>query len=272
MKGFKKLILTSAILAASSSALAMQAMDDESLSSTTGQDGLTITLNSNTTDLKITYVDRDGVTGTAYNNAGAVVIGDTAANTGVDISANGLTIDVDAGGDAGDTTGAGMLQIHIGTSAATVIGLQNVKISVADADNTGGSATGARSDIISFDSTAQLTIAANANLMNIQLGNEDQGSMVHMDANLGNVTLTGLAINDVNSGGSIAIGTLSVQNLHLINDIDVVAGGLQIATAGTTIGEVGLEQVRLGDNTQAAIGDIYISNLNPVTTITITGH
>lgn len=278
MKGFKKLILTSAILAASSSAFAMQAMDEESMSATTGQDGLTISLNSNINDMVIKYIDRDGVSGGGYTHAGGVVIGDT--TNGLDISVTGLTIDIDAGGDTGDggvtTSSGGMLQIKVGTTGATVIGMQNMDISVADGNDTangGGSATGTGVPIISFDNTASLTIAATPNLATIQLGNEDQGHMVHVDANLGSIALTGMAINDANSGGSIAIGRFSASAVHLIQDIDVVAGGLQIATAaGSSIGEVGLEQVVLGDNTQSAIGDIYISNLNPVSTITIVGH
>jgi hypothetical protein len=254
----------------------MEAMDDESMSSTTGQDGLTITLNSSMNDLVITYVDRDGLTGltgytgTGYLNAGAVVIG--SAGAGIDVSLVGVEIRVDAGGSAGTASGTGMLNIKVGMQTS-VIGLGGVNIGVADASNTtGSSSVGGVVNIISFDATAALTIAGNANLMNIQLGNEEQGSMVLMNANLGNVTLTGLSINDVNSGGSISIGTLRVANLTLVNAIDVVAGGLQINTAGTTIGEVGLEGVRLGDITQADIGDIYITGITANSVITVTGH
>lgn len=268
MKGLKKLVLASAIIAASSSSFAMQAMDDESMSAATGQDGLTINLNTSLTGLGIKYIDRDGVVGSAgYTNAGAIVIGP------VGVSANGLQIDIDAGGSAGDTTGNGMLQVKVGTSAATVINLNNTKISVADA-TPAGSSTGAVTDIISFDATASLTIAASANLATIQLGNEDQGHMMVVNANLGTITLTGLQINDANSGGAIGIGTLVVNSLNAQNAIDVVAGGLQIDTTGTTIGEIGLERIKLGNVAAAApaIGDVYISNLNPSTVITVTGH
>ena len=267
MKGLKKLVLASAIIAASSSAFAMQPMDEESMSATTGQDGLTITLDTALTNLNIKYIDRDGVLGSGYANAGGIIIDP------VDVTANDLTIDIDAGGSVGDTSGDGMLQIAIGTGSATVIGLGGTTIAVADADAT-GSATGTATDIITFDATASLTIAASANLATIQLGNEDQGAMINVNASLGTITLTGLAINDANSGGAIGIGTLVVNSLVAVNAIDVVAGGLQINTAGTTIGEIGLERVKLGDVSALApsIGDIYISNLNPSTVITVTGH
>lgn len=268
MKGFKKLILATAIIAASSSSFAMQAMDDESLSATTGQDGLTITLDVAMTDLSIKYIDRDGF-GATYSSAGAVIIG--SGTDGINVNTTGLTIDIDAGGSAGTAAAnSGMLNIGIDNPNAITIGLQNVNIGVADATAT-GSSTGTADNIISFDSSASLTIAAGpGKLMNIQLGNEDQGHLVVMDSDMGNISLTGMSINDVNSGGSISIATLSIANLHVKAAIDVVAGGLQIDTTGTTIGEVGIEGLQLGSG--PAIGDVYLNNLNPVVVMTITGH
>lgn len=276
MKGFQKLVLATAILAASSGAFAMEAMDEESMSATTGQDGLTITLATTLTDMAIKYIDRDGITvaqnaASTYTNAGALIIGEGV--NGINLSAN-LVVDIDVGGSATTGVDNGMLQIKVGMAPTTnvVIGLQSVNISVAEATATGSGIVGTATPIISFDSTAQLTIANTANLMTIQLGNEDQGNMIKLNANLGNVSLTGMSINDANSGGSIAIGTLSLASLNVVASVDVVAGGLQINTAGTTIGEVGIENLRLGDATQAIVGDIYLSNLNPSTTLTIRGH
>lgn len=271
MIGFKKLILTTAILAASSSAMAMQAMDESSLSDTTGQDGLTIKLDTSLSGLGITYVDRDGVAADGtYANSGAIVI------SPLGISTTGLTIDVDAGGSVGDTTGDGMLQIKVTAPNATVIDLNATKISVADADAT-GSGTGTKTDIITFAAGASLTIDGSATpLMNIQLGNETQGAMIKMVADIANASLTGLTINDANSSGSVKIDTLTLGTVHAVNSIDLTTNGLTINTAGTTIGEVGLERVRLGATltigTAAAIGDVYLTGLNPSSTITISGH
>jgi hypothetical protein len=280
MKGLKKLVLASAIIAASSSAFAMQAMDEESMSAATGQDGLTISLNSTLTGLGITYVDRGGLTSVlppytgAYGNDGAIVI------SPLGITAD-LSVDIDAGGSVGDGTGNGMLQVKVGTGLAGVqVDLSGTKISVADFDSTSHSSTGAgvatASDIITFGAGASLNIAATANLATIQLGHEDVGgAMIKMNANLGTVTLTGLSINDTGglaNGGSIVLDTITVNNLNAAAAIDVVAGGLQINTAGTTIGEVALEGVHLGTAASASIGDVYITNLNPSTLITVTGH
>jgi hypothetical protein len=272
MNGFKKLVLASAVLAATSGAYAMEAMDDESMSSTTGQDGLTISLDSSIANLVVTYVDRDGYGG-GFADAGAVVIGNTV--NGIDVNVNDLVITIDAGGSAGTAAGSGMLNIGI-TQTSLNIGLGNVSIGVADAQNAGGSTVGAVNGIISFDNNAALNLSNTS--MNIQLGNEDQGHMVVMSGSLGDITLTGLNILDASSGGSgaIGIGTLLLQNVNSNVAIDVTGGatgGLVIDTTGTTLDQIGLLDVSVGDLSSAAdIGDIYLSNITVNSVITIRGH
>ncbi|MDI1303122.1 MAG: hypothetical protein PSX71_14560 [bacterium] len=265
MKGFNKLVLATAIIAASSCSFAMQAMDDESLSTTTGQAGLTLSLSTTLTNLDVKWIDRDGIAGDLnYANSGAVHI------TPIGISAIGQVITVDAGGTVGDTTGNGQLRIGINTTGATTINLNNTKISVADAGAT-GSAIGADTTIIQFDAAAALNIAAGMNTT-IKLGNRVGGHFLTSTATLPNVTLTGLSIIDAVGGGSITIGTLGLSTVNSVTSIDVVAGGLQIDTTGTTIGEVALEGIRLGSAVSPSIGDVYIANLTANSVITVTGH
>lgn len=272
MKGLKKLVLASAIIAASSSAFAMQAMDDESMSATTGQDGITISMDTNLSGLGITYIDRDGITGSSHTSAGGIII------SPLGIQTTGVKIDIDAGGSAGTGAGNGMLQIQVTTPNNTVVNLNNTKISVADA-TAAGSTVGTPTDIITFSPTASLTIAGSATpSLTIQLGAEDQGAMIKATSDIPTLTLTGMTINDANSGGSIGIGSLTIANVHAVNSIDVTSAGLVIDTTGTTLGEVGLERVRLGSTaavvagTAPAIGDIYITGLAPTGTITVSGH
>jgi len=76
MKGLKKLALASAVLAVSTGAFAMEALQDDALSSTTGQAGLTITTNNTSiTAAAIRYYDSDGATGAsaAYGVAASPV-------------------------------------------------------------------------------------------------------------------------------------------------------------------------------------------------------
>lgn len=266
MKSFKKLILATAIIAASSSSFAMQAMDDESLSSTTGQDGITLSMNVNMSGLDIKWVDRDGITGDpTYANSGAVHI------STIGIAAVGQVITIDAGGDAGDTTGDGQLRIGMTTTGTTTINLNNTVISVADADAT-GSAIGADTNIITFGATAQLVIDAGASTT-ILLGNRDVGThFISAVSDLTAVSLTGMSIIDAVGGGSITIDTIGLDTVHSEVAIDVIAGGLTIDTTGTTIGELALEGIHLGTAVAASIGDVYVSGITMNNVITVTGH
>lgn len=285
MKGLKKLVLASAIIAASSSAFAMQSMDDESLSATTGQDGLTITLDTNLSNLDIAWIDRDGISGGSYTHAGGVNI------SPVGIAALGQVITIDAGGTAGDTTGNGQLRVNISTTGTTTINLNNTIVSVGDAyDNaskTGviahDSTIGNQVQVVKFDATAQLQIAAGMNTT-ILLGNLSATEhFIHATASLPSIVLTGLTIHDAgtNGGGDIGLGAIRLDTVNSVADIDVVAGGLKINTTGTTVAGIGLENIQLGtvDLTTrvGAIGDVYITGagggsiaMNNV--ITVTGH
>jgi hypothetical protein len=295
MKGLKKLVLASAIIAASSSALAMQAMDDQSMSDTTGQDGLTVNLSTNMTGLTIKWIDRDGITADpAYTHAGGVVI------SPIGIVSPHTTITIDAGGTAGDTTGNGQLRIGVTMGAAgnaadnTIVNLNNATISVGDAyDKVAGvppslatdptaANVGTTSDIIKFDATAQLTIAAGGTA-DIRLGSRTAtyvaatdtftgDHLITLNTSIPSLSLTGMAIVDNVGGGQITIGTLVVNNIVAKAGIDAVPNGLRIDTTGTTLGDVGLEQVRLGTAASAPIGDIYVSGLTANNVITITGH
>lgn len=275
MKGFKKLLLTSAILAASSSALAMQAMDDETMSATTGQDGLAITIDSSVvTDMNIKWIDRTGIAGGTFTNPGAVVID----NLGMTIT--NLDIEIDAGSSAANN---GQLNIAISTADNIVVNLNDgtngAVIGVTSA-GAAGSATGTVTPILSFSNTSALTISGGLDAT-LKLGNRAAGEdFLLIDfANPLNVSLTGLSILDAvgtaanGAAGDVGIGvgTLSIANLDVVASVNVVGAGLQIDTTGTTIGEVGLERVVLGDLDNASIGDVYISGLTVDSVITVAG-
>lgn len=281
MNGFKKLVLCTAMIAASGSAMAMQAMDEESMSSTTGQDGLTITINSSDIeDLGITWIDRDGRI--AADGAGAVTID----NVGVTIS--NLVITVDAGSSAANT---GQVLIGISTADDVTVHLNDRDATAATGAIIGVGAAGATAvagtstPILKFADNAQMVISGGFSA-DIKLGNRTAGSEHFMTMDFGggatatNLSLTGLSIIDTvgtaaNAGADvgIGIGTLSINDIVVHSEIDVVAGGLQINTAGTTIGSVAIENVVLGDlATNASIGDIYLTGLTSNSIITIAGH
>lgn len=285
MKGLKKLVLASAIAAASSSAFAMQAMDDEAMSAATGQDGLTITINSmNLDNLDVKYIDRDGLAAGTYTNAGAIhIFGAGGAGDGLSISSTGTTINIDVGGNAGTGAGTeGQLFIDV-TMGATTVNLQNVTIAVADADNTSGSTTGTDVAVLQFGTGAALNIAAGGTAR-IRLGERDAAdSMIEIASTLPSLSLSGLSIVDAVGGGRIGVGTLTLGTLTSNVAIDVVPAGLTIDTTGTTVASIALENVQLGTvsavsttRTASTIGDIYIAgasgNIALDQVITITGH
>lgn len=278
MNGFKKLLLTTAILAASSSAMAMQAMDDDSLATTTGQDGLTVTINSaNIADMGVTWVDRDGHAG--YTSAGAVTID----NLGISLS--NLVITVDAGSSAANV---GQLAIGIDTTSDVVVylndsasdGLGNGTTIGVTSAGTSGSAVGTVTPILKFSNTAELRIAGGISA-DLRLGNRAAGtSFMSMDFTVPTITLTGLSILDAvgtTANGAagdvgIGIGTIQLDTVVVSADINVVAAGLEINTAGTSIAGVALERIVLGDLNNASIGDIYLTGITANSVITIAGH
>lgn len=287
MKGFKQLALTTAILAASGSALALEAMDDASLSSTTGQDGLTITIDqSDITGLDITWADRDGFgSASSYSSGGSVLIRDVGVNI------DGLAITVDAGSLGAGTAAAGQLRIGVTTTGVTTVNLHDAAntnpgngATIAVGGAGAGSVVDNAVDIIRFGDGAAFTISSGVSAV-IKLGNRitTVGSEEHfmeLDTGAFNVALTGgiVILDAVNSAAAgadvgIGIGNISVSNIVLSNDINVVEGGLQINTAGTSIGEIALERIVLGNQTtQASIGDVYLSGLTANSIITITGR
>lgn len=269
MNGFKKLVLTSAILAASSSAMALEAMDDASLSAATGQDGLTIGITSvNVSGMDVTWVDRDGFTG--YLTDGGVKI------TNLGVSLTNLNVLIDAGSDA--TNGA-QLNIAFDTTDDVTVSLAGTTIAVGDAsavDTTSTAMTGS-TDIVTFGPAASITVVGGISGISgsIKLGNRSGTEhFMHLENTTAfDVSLTG-GVNILASAGvGIGVGTVTVNGVLLNTDIDVVAGGLQIDNTNTTIGQVSLETVKLGTlATAASIGDVYLDGMNISSVMTVRGH
>lgn len=249
MKGLKKLALVTAIAAAPMSGFAMEAMEDEALAAVTGQDGVTITLGAMTIGgVRIDDADADGLVNLTGAN-GAIFI------SGISMSGT-TTVVVDADADtiqAAITLGAGT--INLGAISPTAY----------------------QSNIAGTNVITMGTLNHGAITMNVQLGAEDQGSMIALSGTVtGGINLTGFSIADGGgavTGGSITMNlgvtSVGVADLNLAGTIDVDAAGLQINNLGAV--DVTLGALTLGDATAAAIGDVSILNLQPGS-ITIAGH
>lgn len=275
---FKKLALVTAMFAATSGAFAMEAMDEESLAATTGQDGITINL-ATSANLNVIIHDKDGLTGTAqagFANSGAILLSGITIDNGVANTDANIGITIDAGASVAAANDA-TLNIGI-TTGALRVGLG--ALSVANSAREGGVGWGIDAGTQSATLINLGSISTSGVAMNIQLGNEPQGDLIALNTTLTNgLTLTGVGLNDVNSGGSISVGTLAVSDAGASADlvvdlgINATATGLtvRVDTLGTGGMDVTMANVVLGGG--ASIGDVEINGLNLTgDTITISGH
>lgn len=283
---FKKLLLATAITTISSASFAMQAMDEEALSETTGQDGLTITINPPDAGITADIVihDKDGLSGivgsgSTFTNSGAILFDGFVLNPSGATST--ISIVIDATGDALAAAGTDpQLNIDITLPGSTVI--STGAIFVANSNGVG--------TVTPFD--AQQTILANMNitlvgatLINMQLGSERLGdSMINVSTTITNgLAITNFKLEDADDNGSINSDQITIKNqanVDLTADVgvDATASGLQITMAqfGSGAGvNISMTNVGLGaDGTLTnSIGDIDLLGLDlDGTTITISGH
>ncbi|MCC2637309.1 MAG: protein FilA [Moraxellaceae bacterium] len=279
---FKKLLLATSIAAVSTTSFAMQAMDEEALSSTTGQDGLTINIdNANLAAFSVILHDTDGIVGTATRTFdGAIGI------AGIDVGALDLTIDVDAGSDLiGGTSSTLQVKVYNGSALTVNLGTLTVGNSARD------SAAWGQSGAVTVASLGSLTIGVTtsaAPLLNIQMGSEAQGNWMALKPTFtGGLSISNFALYDATGGGGtngIGMTTLAIfdtgSTTTLAADIgiDASASGLvlDINSVGTVGGgmDVRMSAVKLGTiATAPSIGDVEIIGLNLAnTTIAVIGH
>jgi hypothetical protein len=263
MKLFTQLALVSAI-AASGSAFAMQSMNDQDMSSTTGQDGITILIAPGAGDIASSPLlpgmvgqitvdtailhDKDGVG--AGSEAGAIVIGK--ANDGstipLAIQASGpieVNIDASGSGTAAGTGSTGHValggapflninvvlpsSLNIITGDIAVAGSARGGLAVGDsavADAATGGTVGTAVKILN-----SMTIGLNSTTLNIQLGNTPQGAMIVLGGNVtGGLSIANGGITDATAGAG---GTLGTGDLLLTNGAAAtgVAGNLTLAAS-----------------------------------------
>ena len=309
MKLFTKLALVSAI-AMSGNAMAMQAMDDAALSSTTGQDGISIGIGISKVDIaKVHVFDGDGLA--AKGAAGDAGFGGTATTgaitlNNVVLTANmaslltshnlaDLTIDTDGG-----TAGKPFLNV-----AAAVSGL-NISLGKIEINDATGGAGAYKVGTNSAEILSGLSLKTGKMNANIQLGNTPQGAMIKLDGVMsGGLEINDLAIKDASTagGGYVVIGGIKLNDtgsadLSLNTDIAVKPEGLAITAMKNAAGtDIYIKSIKLGGGTIAAgntafqgtdagsasIGDVAISGMKVYNTnavglttqgavITISGH
>ena len=292
MKLFTKLALVSAV-AVSSNAMAMQAMDDAALSSTTGQDGISIGLGISRVAIdKVHVFDGDGLSATATladgdatatpavpgtaiqggtATAGAITINNVSltANTTSLLASHNLadiTIDTDGG------NGAPFLNIGAAVSGLN-ISLGKIEVNDASKDATTGLYTAGTKTATILNS---LTLTTGKTAANIQLGNTPQGAMIKLAGSMtGGLTISDLSLHDASTGGGgdIVLGKIKMtdtgsSNLSTDAAIAVRANGVNGATADglqitalTKAQDIYIQSIKLGSAASGSIGDVAISGL-----------
>ena len=298
---FKKLALVTAMFAATTGAYAMEAMDDESMAAATGQDGITVVINTPATGITMTQIihDNDGHAGNT--NSGAIVIGDPADPTNSTVGGpapmkivlgGALTLTIDAdGGDAtpvaAGQTGA-YLNIGVALTGTTTINTGDLSV-VNSGTASGTQAAGAGFGTVTAAGSTilkDMAISLGATTMNIQLGAEPQGAMIKLDTAItGGLNVANFEL--VDAGGTFTGGSIFMANQHIYDaggtalnvkaDVDIIAGGLRVALAqfgdATNGASIDITGVRLGAVATAPIGDIEIRGLNlNGSSITVSGH
>ena len=295
MKIITKLALVSS-MAISANAIAMQAMDDASLSAATGQDGINIGIGISKIEIGKVFVhDNDGLAvangGTA--KAGAIVIqgngkaGDVLENHGIIIGANydnagayllpsrnlaDLQIDSDAnGGNAFINVAAQVSGLDIKIGQIGVVASADVPTTGATSIRRGG--TGTVNPILSG-----LSLKTGPMSANIQLGAAPQGAMIQLSATMvGGLEIKDLGILDnstktgTRAAGEIFVESIKVadansldltlnQKISVIGEEGANKGYIRmISTSGAH--DTYVKGVHLGSRNAASIGDVEVQGM-----------
>ena len=284
---FKKLALAAAVAALPATGFSMEAMEDSALSGVTGQDGISIGLNTElSAELRIH--DADGFADPAGNTSNdrldsAALIFQDFAITAIGGGAAQIDLEIDAGTNAGNDP-----TLNINVDLTNGIDVNMGDLDVADSGRTTASTISAgwtvgtsvgTNRVDSVISLGSLTLGAGTSL-NIQLGNEAQGDMIAIDTTISNgISISGFAINDADSGGGITQDVSIVDNggtdLTVSTGINVDTDSLNIGLSG--IGNAGGMDVRLanlniGNGAGGNVGDIELVGLQLSGSLEISGH
>ncbi|MEJ5038537.1 DUF6160 family protein [Acinetobacter johnsonii] len=298
MKIITKLALVSSI-AISANAMAMQAMDDASLSAATGQDGINIGIGISKIEIGKVFVhDNDGLATTSLggtSTAGAIVIqgngiaGDTLENHGIIIGANydnagayllpsrnlaDLQIDTDAnGGNAFINIAAQVSGLDIKIGQIGVVASGDLPAAGATSIRRGGSSTSTVNPILSG-----LSLKTGPMSANIQLGAAPQGAMIQLSATMvGGLEIKNLGILDnstktaTRAAGEIFVESIKVadansldltlnQKISVIGEEGANKGYIRmISTSGAH--DTYVKGVHLGSRNAASIGDVEVQGM-----------
>lgn len=275
---FKKTLFAAALISLPVAGFSLEAMDDETLSGVTGQDGITLNIASTGISSDMYIHDTDGFGALSF--AGAIVIDNFSMTP-----AGNIDVVIDAGSSANTGSGNTTLNIAVTIPTGTVINTGDIAVANSQRDNAAWGIETASATII--DSVA---ITLGTTTLNIQLANEVQdvvtggtaSQMVALSTTItGGISLGATAINDVSvGGGSAGFAGMTILDAADNTDLDVIVGA-NIVAAGLlveldTVGNGGMS-IRITDaylgTAGDTIGDIELVGLDVGgTSILVSGH
>lgn len=270
-----------------SQTFAMQSLNDELMSSVTGQDGITAQVYSNGISIdKVLWHDNDGLQPTLENgitdaSAGAVVI-DTLNITPKDTTSPLLNIRIDSDGGLAVDGAEAMLNVAI-ELAAIDISLDAISVAGSNPElDFSNPNSGARRGTTtnSYKIIDTLDVSLGKLNFNIQLGHEAQGHLMRISGTMENgIQISNFGVlADGNSQYAFSMGDVKITDTGS-NDLTFRGTGVDIDTTGLIITpsqrtmDITSTAFTLGGTTNStALGGMSISGLDLGNKIMILGH
>lgn len=219
---------------------------------------------------KVSLVDRDGMPGTSYDQAGALVF------DRLNLDIIGLGVDVSAVNGSGLDHGKVVAGINLPNGL--VIDLSNTRMGAAGATarSDGGWDIGEPVHFLHFGDNAKITLAKGAKIENVITAPTATTPLVTLNGNLGDISISDISLLDNNDGGSIHIGRYGLTGLNFVDAKIFINGDTVKIDTGTGLTNVGvsIERLALGSADDAhTVGDFYASGIRAVhNTITVQPH
>ena len=278
----------------SASAMALEQITEEELSTVSAQDGVSILWKMDDNGVRINsmaLVDKNGIDTsitTGYNNAGKLIASNLGFKTCAETSINGscttlllptIRFDIDAIGDHnGNGISSPMLNVSLTLGGgANKMRFYIDKISVAN--NTGGAATtlmtfGGRTggDVDSYGHYIDIVPqGSNKTILNMQMGFERQGNLIKFtNGNFGTIDFGTVSfIDGTNTANSLRFG-LKLEEFDITDlGIDIDTTGLMFRhanfggdSAGVGKMDITMTDIKVGGASAASMGTIGLQNIN----------
>lgn len=259
----KKIGYLSVICSICINANALQALDEHHLSEVSGQDGVTITVDTNISMNRFIWIDKDGAQPVNGNNfsitnpgQGLVVFGDASKPIKID---GGLTrIKIDADGNGSNGNQKPVLNIAIELPDNLTIETGDIYVATRAAPH--------QPLMNQTKIMNNMSIYLGGLDMNIQLGNSPQGNLAKIYGTVNN----GIRVSNVGLLKADGSNIMGMSEFALTDSggsdftfngvgVDIDATGLYISPSLGKIIDVSMNELKFGGNTSQTMGNVFMS-------------